>query len=149
MDRMGIGGDEMTFFRWGFCWKAKPAPHRSRCKCHGKLDCGHSTCHLFSSGLSVFSQIFRGKEVLLGDRGLVRDWDMSRVVGDSTNGATDLCSLSAVVNNPGKIKGSIECCTFTHILHTIAQRCNPNLLCVISHTVRHFNRPSRVTERAG
>lgn len=58
------------------------------------------------NGVSVFSQLFRGKEVLLRDRGLVRDWDISWVMGDSTYWVTDLCSLLAVVKNLGKIKGS-------------------------------------------
>lgn len=37
------------------------------------------------------------------------------------------CSISAVVNNPGKIKGRTERCMVTHILHITALRYNPNL----------------------
>lgn len=53
MDRIGIGGGDMIFFTWEFCWEVKLSPHRSRCKCHGKL---HFLCLLFSPGWAPQSQ---------------------------------------------------------------------------------------------
>lgn len=67
------------------------------------------------SGLSVFSQ-------LIGPAGRLRTHQghgfEHGLRGDSTNKGTDLCSLSAVVKNPGKIKDGTE--LFIHICSVIS-----------------------------
>lgn len=99
------------------------------------------------SGLRVFSQLFRGKEVLLGDGELVRAGDTGRVMGDATSRVTDPCA-PAVVKNPGKINGSIECRMTS--AHCGFQTNSKSFLfnCTYSHAVRHFNQPSPVTAPA-
>lgn len=81
--------------------------------------------------LSRFSQLYRGKESPAGGWRRARrgNEEMRRVTADSANGATDLCSLSAVVKKKKKseeIKVTLEFCSI--YLHVIAKRSNPNPL---------------------
>lgn len=101
----------MTFFTWEFCWEAKPSPHRSRCKCHGKLH--------FSPGWVCFHSSSETRWPCGVGEGLSGDWDMTGVVAASTNGVIDLCTCWQLQKNQRK---------FTHILHTIVLRNKPALL---------------------
>lgn len=57
-----------------------------------------------------FSQLFRGKTVLLVDRGLVKDWN----TWDSVNAMTN--TLRALVTNPTKSNGDLVSCKVTQLL---------------------------------
>lgn len=86
---------DMTFFTWEFCWEAKRSPHRSRCKCHGKLHLSPGGVCFHSSSETMWS-CGAGKD-LSGER------DMSGVGVASRNGVTDLCTCQTAAERSKEV----------------------------------------------
>ena len=98
----GVGRNDISQVRVpliGEDVKGEQPPHRSLMQMSWTIRLWTlPACHLSSDGWVGFHSSTEERRALLGDEGLVgRNGEMRSVTVDSANGATDLCSLSAVV----------------------------------------------------